>query len=43
MERLAAYDSITLVNDNFVNLEAICYKYDFPSGRGISKNLANSQ
>jgi len=42
MERLAAYDSITLVNDNFVNLEAICYKYDFVPVHGILFDLGLS-
>ncbi|MEK7353429.1 MAG: 16S rRNA (cytosine(1402)-N(4))-methyltransferase RsmH, partial [Chloroflexota bacterium] len=42
MERLAAYDSISLVNDNFVNLEAICYKYDFVPVHGILFDLGLS-
>src|SRR3989337_1720037 len=42
MERLAAYDSVSLVNDNFVNLEAICYKYDFVPVHGILFDLGLS-
>ena len=42
MERLAPYDSISLVNDNFVNLEAICYKYDFVPVNGILLDLGLS-
>lgn len=42
MERLAAYDSISLVNANFVNLEAICYKYDFVPVHGILFDLGLS-
>ena len=42
MERLAVYDSISLVNDNFVNLEAICYKYDFVPVNGILFDLGLS-
>ncbi|MFC2044282.1 16S rRNA (cytosine(1402)-N(4))-methyltransferase RsmH [Chloroflexota bacterium] len=38
--KLKAYDnSILLVNDNFVNLEAICYKYDFLPVHGILFDL----
>ncbi|MFH1032465.1 MAG: 16S rRNA (cytosine(1402)-N(4))-methyltransferase RsmH [Chloroflexota bacterium] len=38
--RLGSYsDSILLINDNFVNLEAICYKYDFLPVHGILFDL----
>ncbi len=40
---LDAYrNSIRLVNDNFVNLEAICYKYDFLPVNGILFDLGLS-
>ena len=42
MQNLARYDSITLVNANFVNLEAICYKYDFVPVHGILFDLGLS-
>ncbi|MBI2850499.1 MAG: 16S rRNA (cytosine(1402)-N(4))-methyltransferase RsmH [Chloroflexi bacterium] len=35
-------DSVLLVNDNFVNLEAICYKYDFLPVHGILFDLGLS-
>jgi len=42
-ERLQAYsDSILLVNDNFVKLEAICYKNDFVPVHGILFDLGLS-
>jgi 16S rRNA (cytosine1402-N4)-methyltransferase len=42
-ERLQAYqDSILLVNDNFVNLHAICIKYDFFPVHGILFDLGLS-
>src|SRR4030042_4800646 len=35
-ERLEAYrDSVLIVNDNFVNLQAICFKHDFQPVNGI--------
>ena len=40
---LEAYrDSILLVNDNFVNLKSICYKYDFVPVHGIILDLGLS-
>jgi len=42
-ERLQHYkDSIRLVNDNFVNLQAICHKYDFSPVHGILFDLGIS-
>ena len=42
-QRLEAYgDSTFLVNDNFVNLEAICYKHDFLPVHGILFDLGLS-
>jgi len=42
-QRLAAYaDSCLLINDNFVNLELICYKYDFLPVHGILFDLGLS-
>ena len=42
-QRLEAYtDSILLINENFVNLEAICYKYDFLPVHGILFDLGLS-
>ena len=42
-ERLQTYsDSTVLVNDNFVNLEAICYKHDFLPVHGILFDLGLS-
>ena len=39
-ERLAPYsDSVLLVNDNFSNLEAICYRHDFLPAHGILFDL----
>ncbi len=35
-------DSILLVNDNFVNLKSICYKYDFVPVHGIILDLGLS-
>ncbi len=41
--RLAAYgDSVLLVNDNFANLQAICFKYDFFPVHGILFDLGLS-
>ena len=41
--RLAAYsDSTLLVNENFINLEAICYKHDFSPVHGILFDLGLS-
>ncbi|MFC1974734.1 16S rRNA (cytosine(1402)-N(4))-methyltransferase RsmH [Chloroflexota bacterium] len=41
--RLKAYsDSTLLVNDNFVNVESICYKYDFHPVHGILFDLGLS-
>lgn len=41
--RLAAYgDSVLLVNDNFANLQAICFKYDFFPVHGILLDLGLS-
>lgn len=41
--RLAAYgDSVLLVNDNFVNLESICYTHDFLPVHGILFDLGLS-
>lgn len=41
--RLAAYsDSSLLINDNFVNLKPICYKYDFLPVHGILFDLGLS-
>ncbi|MBI2857928.1 MAG: 16S rRNA (cytosine(1402)-N(4))-methyltransferase RsmH [Chloroflexi bacterium] len=41
--RLAAYrNSVTLVNDNFVNLQAIAYRHDFVSAHGILFDLGLS-
>ena len=42
-QRLRAYsDSILLINDNFVNLKSICYKYDFLPLHGILFDLGLS-
>ncbi|MFC2020667.1 16S rRNA (cytosine(1402)-N(4))-methyltransferase RsmH [Chloroflexota bacterium] len=42
-QRLQAHkDSILLLNENFVNLEAICYKYDFLPVNGILFDLGLS-
>lgn len=41
-ERLGASSSVLLVNDNFVNLQAICYKYDFLPVHGILFDLGLS-
>lgn len=42
-ERLGAYgSSALLVNDNFVNLQAICFKYDFQPVNGILFDLGLS-
>jgi 16S rRNA (cytosine1402-N4)-methyltransferase len=42
-EKLEPYhDSVFLVNDNFVNLEAICYKHDFLPVHGILFDLGLS-
>lgn len=42
-QRLRAYsDSILLINDNFVNLKSICYKYDFVPLHGILFDLGLS-
>ncbi len=42
-QRLKAYsNSILLINDNFVNLKAICYKYDFLPLHGILFDLGLS-
>lgn len=42
-QRLEAYsDSTLLINDNFANLEAICYKYDFLPVHGILFDLGLS-
>ncbi len=42
-QKVEAYnDSVLLVNDNFVNLEAICYKYDFLPVHGILFDLGLS-
>ncbi len=42
-QRLKAYaDSCLLVNDNFVNLESICYRYDFLPVHGILFDLGLS-
>ena len=42
-ERLKQYrDSILLVNDNFVNLQSICIKYDFSPVHGILFDLGLS-
>ncbi len=42
-ERLQHYkDSILLVNDNFVNLQSICHKYDFSPVHGILLDLGIS-
>ncbi|MFC1961486.1 16S rRNA (cytosine(1402)-N(4))-methyltransferase RsmH [Chloroflexota bacterium] len=42
-ERLAPYqDSILLVNDNFVNLQSICVKYDFFPVHGVFFDLGLS-
>ncbi|MFC1900381.1 16S rRNA (cytosine(1402)-N(4))-methyltransferase RsmH [Chloroflexota bacterium] len=42
-QNLLAYsDSILLINDNFVNLKAICYKYDFLPVHGIVLDLGLS-
>jgi 16S rRNA (cytosine1402-N4)-methyltransferase len=42
-KRLAGYgDSVLIVNDNFVNLEAICAKYDFMPVHGILLDLGLS-
>ena len=35
-------DSVLLVNDNFVNLKSICYKYDFVPVHGIILDLGLS-
>ncbi|MFC1864684.1 16S rRNA (cytosine(1402)-N(4))-methyltransferase RsmH [Chloroflexota bacterium] len=41
--RLEAYsDSILLINENFANLQAICYKYDFLPVHGILFDLGLS-
>jgi 16S rRNA (cytosine1402-N4)-methyltransferase len=42
-ERLEAYSgSLLLINDNFVNLQAICYKHDFLPVHGILFDLGLS-
>lgn len=42
-QRLESYsDSLLLINDNFVNLKAICYKYDFLPVHGIVFDLGLS-
>jgi len=42
-ERLQKYkESVLLVNDNFVNLQAICHKYDFSPVHGILFDLGLS-
>jgi 16S rRNA (cytosine1402-N4)-methyltransferase len=42
-ERLEAYrDSVLIVNDNFVNLQAICFKHDFQPVNGILFDLGLS-
>ncbi len=42
-QRLEAYsDSTLIINENFVNLEAICYKYDFLPVHGILFDLGLS-
>lgn len=42
-ERLQHYkDSVLLVNDNFVNLQTICHKYDFSPVNGILFDLGIS-
>ena len=42
-QRLEAYsDSTLLINENFVNLEAICYKHDFVPVHGILFDLGLS-
>jgi 16S rRNA (cytosine1402-N4)-methyltransferase len=42
-QRLEGYrKSVLLVNDNFINLEAICYKYDFLPVHGILFDLGLS-
>jgi 16S rRNA (cytosine1402-N4)-methyltransferase len=42
-ERLQHYkDSVLLVNDNFVNLQSICHKYDFSPVNGILFDLGIS-
>jgi 16S rRNA (cytosine1402-N4)-methyltransferase len=42
-ERLQNYkDSIQLVNDNFVNLQAICHKFDFSPVNGVLFDLGLS-
>lgn len=42
-QRLEVYrDSTLLINENFVNLEAICYKYDFLPVHGILFDLGLS-
>jgi 16S rRNA (cytosine1402-N4)-methyltransferase len=42
-ERLQHYkDSVLLVNDNFVNLQSICHKYDFSPVHGILFDLGIS-
>lgn len=41
--RLEAHrDSVLLVNENFVNLQAVCYKYDFSPVHGILFDLGLS-
>jgi len=42
-KRLEAYsDSVLFINENFVNLQAICYKYDFFPVHGILLDLGLS-